>query len=512
MEYKSSISILKHIHKPITGLWFTVALLLCASTLITPLTAHAESSSTEVEAEYSDGTYSSSGGKWYATYAKDAGYKGQGVLLYLLERNGGGPVSGTTPKAFACGVKMETYELHAQDKYNRYPEVTTWERDKNGLLTPLPWTTHQNTVTANAGGFMNGSLKSNVPAIKAWLKTEKLNAAGEKTTQGIQMVKDLWEKECPGITDRFVDEQVLLVAEPIVAIQFSQYNKSKSITFDNSFTYIKSQLVLFKNRVKASSQTVMSPDLSSLIDNYIKSLDDLITITGNGQVSSQIMEDAIGSMKQNLKPFTKNSNIYKLLGKTYAGTPKMVASYYNSLTPDLDAVVEWNKADSGRTYYRKAACASAFIPQGSIICANANFSLLPTTIPARQIHSDYNIQTYSIGMLAMLAFTSEEAQSTCDEPSLPNPHPAPNESNGTTTIIKSYRIRNTETNTLTDRGTHTRSNLSNQILIEDEDDYKVIAWKTSTENITNLANFSVTWESSVPGIIGEQGDTITQVV
>lgn len=115
----------------------------------------------------------------------------------------------------------------------------------------------------------------------------------------------------------------------------------------------------------------------------------------------------------------------------------------------------------------------------------------------------------------MLAFTEDGGQTTCNERLIPTPHEAPDESDGVYTIIKSYRTRNTETNTLTDDGTYPFNNVTNTIIIEneglDEGCYQVIAWKTSTENITNLANFSVTWESSVPGIIGEQGDTITQV-
>lgn len=88
--------------------------LLVSLPLFTTLTASA-TSGTLVDADYTDGTYSrSSDSKWYATYCPTAGYKGQGVLLYLLERDGGGAVAGTTPKAYACGSKMEGYELHAQ--------------------------------------------------------------------------------------------------------------------------------------------------------------------------------------------------------------------------------------------------------------------------------------------------------------------------------------------------------------------------------------------------------------
>ena len=72
-----------------------------APILLEPLTVYAANVITEGEAA-DDGTYTSSGDKWYATYATGCGYKGQGVLVYLLERNGGGAVAGTSPKAFPC--------------------------------------------------------------------------------------------------------------------------------------------------------------------------------------------------------------------------------------------------------------------------------------------------------------------------------------------------------------------------------------------------------------------------
>ena len=100
--------------------FFCILLALILLSLIGSITVYADTG-TSVEAEHSDGSYTSSGGKWYATYSRSGGYKGQGVLLYLLERNGGGAVAGTTPKAYACSTRMEGYELHAQDKYNRYP-------------------------------------------------------------------------------------------------------------------------------------------------------------------------------------------------------------------------------------------------------------------------------------------------------------------------------------------------------------------------------------------------------
>lgn len=492
MEFNHSIPKTKHIHKTIPSLLFTAALLLCTA-LITPLTVHAGSSSTEVEAEHSDGTYTSSNGRWVATYAKDAGYKGQGVLLYLLERDGGGPVAGTTPKAYPCSSTMKTYELHAQDKYNRYSEVTTWE-------ATYPYWFDGFGITNN-GGFMKDSITYNTAAIKQWLKTPT-----GATTQGINMVKTIWGYD---IAQRFVNEEIILIAEPIVAMKFAQYYTSDildGMDINTPPEMMKQKINNFYFEVSlVSDTTAMSPDLDALLQHCIDNMDSIMA----SNLQHYVIETIIEGVLQDLQNLIQGTNIYWGLGDTYAGTPKMVAQYFNSLTTYANS--KWHKSDSGRAYYRKSANAAAYIPQGSVICSNANFNLLPATIPARQIHSDSNLQTYSIGMLAMLAFTDEDGQTTCDESLIPTEHPAPDESDGDYTIIKSYRTRNTTTNTLQDRGTYPRPNLTNKITIEDEDTYKVIAWKTSTQNITNTANFSLTWETSIPGIIGDQGTSSTSL-
>lgn len=495
MEHNHSIPKTKHIHKSIQFILFTLVFSLCI-TFITPLTAHADEIITQVEAECSDGTVTSSGGKWYATYCPTAGYKGQGVLLYLLERDGGGAVAGTTPKAFACGETMESYELHAQDKYNRYPEVTTWEGTDPYWSGAVP----------NNGGFIKDSITFNTTAIKSWLKTPY----DGNSTQGIWMIKSIWG---PDIATRFTNEEIILVAEPIVAVKFAQYC-SETLKFEkgcDSEVEIRKKISRLFNSVNKLENTEFSPDLFDLLDECIGLLDDVIMGVYYGPIATDVVYDVIDKLNN----LNGHINLYYPLGDTYAGTPKMVASYYASLSPEQHITGwtqdgNWKKSDSGQVYYRKLANAAAVIMQGSIICSNANFTLWNRTLKeARQIHPDSNIQTYSIGMLAMLAFTSEDGQTTADESLIPTEHPAPDESDGTTTIIKSYRTRNTTTNTLQDRGTYPRSNLTNKITIEDEDTYKVIAWKTSTQLNSSIS--SLTWESSVPGIIGDQGTSSTSL-
>lgn len=86
----------------ISKLALVLAIVLISSFVFNSITVHAVES--VVEADYADPNSPStqSNNEWYSTYAAGAGYKGQGVLMYLLERDGGTAVTGTTPVAFPC--------------------------------------------------------------------------------------------------------------------------------------------------------------------------------------------------------------------------------------------------------------------------------------------------------------------------------------------------------------------------------------------------------------------------
>ena len=54
--------------------FFCILLALILLSMIGSITVYADTG-TSVEAEHSDGSYTSSGGKWYATYSRSGGYK-----------------------------------------------------------------------------------------------------------------------------------------------------------------------------------------------------------------------------------------------------------------------------------------------------------------------------------------------------------------------------------------------------------------------------------------------------
>lgn len=76
--------------------------------------------------------------------------------------------------------------------------------------------------------------------------------------------------------------------------------------------------------------------------------------------------------------------------------------------------------------------------------------------------------------------TTPDAQTTCDESQNGTPSRPEDESTGVYKIVKSYRIRNLDTNVLTDSGTYVKPDSSPNITIEDESIFKLVAWKTST--------------------------------
>ena len=471
----------------------------------TGITVYADTG-TSVEAEHSDGSYTSSGGKWYATYSRSGGYKGQGVLLYLLERDGGGAVAGTTPKAYPCSGSMLGYELHAQDKYNRYPEVTHWEGNY------IPWAAAPG-MTKN-GGFMKNSTSSNVAAIKAWLKTPLGDG-----TQGINMVQRIWGSD---IAQRFTNEEIILVAEPIVAVQFSEYYEIPGLTFRDGASVGEAFMTLIDFRAKVvglpdDTDTEVSTDLRRKLDESTNQMQNLLT--GHfGDATLRILKDSIIS---SLGHIAMSVNGYYPLGEVYAGTPKMVASYYAGLALDNSVFVPSSstlkKAESGRKYYRLSANAATYIPSTSTICSNAGFDLWPAGSSVRIYHPDGNLNSKSIGMLAMLAFTEDGGDYThtydtsCG--STPGkapeyiPTPTTSSLSRSYTIIKAYRTLNTST--YINDGVYTREDTIGKILIEDEPTYTVVDWfTTSTPTATVGLSDATRWnESKSHASIMEQGNS-----
>jgi hypothetical protein len=110
--------------------------------------------------------------------------------------------------------------------------------------------------------------------------------------------------------------------------------------------------------------------------------------------------------------------------------------------------------------------------------------------------------------LYILLEKATDIQTTYDEPQGDTPAPPADESDGDMQIVKSYRIN--KGGTYEDKGCFNITNVSENILIEDEQSYKVVGWKITTSDSTSVS--SVSWETSVPGTVLNKGSAPTTVI
>lgn len=103
----------------------------------------------------------------------------------------------------------------------------------------------------------------------------------------------------------------------------------------------------------------------------------------------------------------------------------------------------------------------------------------------------------------------EQTQTTYDESKGDTPAKPADESDGTYTIVKNYRYSNDGGSSYTDAGCYNIKNIAGTIKIENEQYYKVVGYKVSTTESTNVN--SLTWESSVPGTITQSGTSAKTV-
>ena len=124
--------------------------------------------------------------------------------------------------------------------------------------------------------------------------------------------------------------------------------------------------------------------------------------------------------------------------------------------------------------------------------------------------SNADISSYGYGLISVRGDEGDSStQTTCNEKQNGTPSEAPEESTGVYKIVKSYRIRNLDTNVLTDSGTYVKPDSSPNITIEDESIFKLVAWKTSTQFEPGIV--STEWESTVPAVHKQSGTTPTTI-
>lgn len=276
----------------------------------------------------------------------------------------------------------------------------------------------------------NENKSTNVGLIRQWMAAPNGN-----TCNAAQFVKDNWGLE---IASKFGTGDYVLVIETILNFQPN-----------------------IKSSGGISSGGMSRAQLEAIVNEYyVKGVLISKGIDPTGLPIGKIRKEVIDEILEN-----QSSGGYQTVGSPVIGTCSDCIAYENAVGGNSSIFA---------SYTNKIACFAEHITKGG---PGEKAGFIPWTGTIPTLLSDSEVSTYGVAMMVIKA--KNDAQTTCDEPQIPNPHNPPDESDGTKKIIKNYRTRNLTTNTLTEDGnTFTIEQVSSDILIEDEDKYVVVAWKS----------------------------------
>ena len=380
-----------------------------------------------------------------------------GYLAYMVNKETGAPTSDAI--AFSAG--------------DNWIGGSQWiVSSRHGGLTGSP-----NMKEAKWGkpwippAYKGDTLKSLEPNIKQWFRT-----------QG----SDFVNKEFPANHSNFVADTEVLVLETIMNVQFS-INASNNAEARN---LCEQEAVnrLAPYSMKELCQIATSFGHSLAYANYCKWKSEV----DNGNYShADDLDDLLTEIYDGIKDAIVDillSSGFAGEGREYLGDP-VIGTVPNLLQYDTWGTTVFD------TYLNNGA------PQAEkIVYSEAGF----TAYPGSGKLTDAEVQQYGVAMI--IIHCTDPAQTTCDETLLPTPHNPPKESQGHTTIVKSYRTKD-PAGKLIDDGTYSTPDLGTQILIENEQTYQVIGWKTSTTTNTNIK--STSWNP--PSSVVQQGTTPNSV-
>ncbi len=299
----------------------------------------------------------------------------------------------------------------------------------------------------------NENKSTNVGLIRQWMAQPLGNSCN-----AIQFVTDNWGFE---IAEKFATGDYVLVLETILNFQPNVKRSGDVQTREQISSRISTEVVMH-----ILSSRGINPSGLDLT-----------------QIRAAVIEELY-----NTQCLTSG---YKTIGSPVIGTCSDCISYEKAVggQPSIFA-----------SYTNKIACFAEYIMKGG---PGEKAGFIPWTGTIPTLLSDSDVSTYGVAMMVIKA--KNDAQTTCDEGKLPVPHNPPDESDGTKRIIKNYRTRNLTTNELTEDGnTFIIEEVSADILIEDEDEYVVVGWATSS-GTTFIP--SPTWESTIPstGTLTQKG-------
>ena len=396
-------------------------------------------------------------------------YTRTGYLAYLLTADGA-PVTGTSAVAFSSPgfAYLDGYSWYATARKGGYTATSF----AGGTA---PW---------NCTPWQSGGSPTNEPVIKEYFQTMD----DSNNQRGIQFVYRHWGVDAARM---FRDNNYIIVIETLMHFQYS----SRAEGADNSSASLSALATNIINAAYGVRGSETESQLRALIATaqnfgYGFNYDTFIHMPGYTVTLEAMRSKLHAALVQELSQTLEGSG-RQFTSPPLIGTPANLLTYKNN-----HSEVTSNPFSS---YTNKVAPFSErAIADG--VAERAGFNVW-TGSTSSQI-SDADVMNYGVAMMIITA--NSPGQTTCDESLQPTPHNPPKESTGHTTIVKSYRTKD-PAGKLIDDGTYSTPDLGTQILIENEQTYQVIGWKTSTTTNTNISSLS--WESSVPSSVVQQGTT-----
>lgn len=381
-------------------------------------------------------------------------YTRTGYLCYLLTKDGAD--TGLPAKAYKSpGFNyLDGAEMIATSR--RGHQVSSFEN------VVAPW---------NCTPWAEGGSPTHAPQIKEYFRGMTGNS-----DNGVQFVYDNWGYEA---ATEYYNGNYVIVIETLMHFQFSKPSDGLS---NGELWVLAEELVdtIYggDGGTKRLLEAAIDWGYENILDRWdsYKDVQQLSVITSIKQLLTSALVDELEA--------TVGAGARTFVGPPLIGTVPNLIDFKNSTDPSMTVF------DSYLNKVAPLAERIEYDEAGFITYTGRTSSNLPDSAI---------LGNNGVAMLIIHANTT--AQTTCDEPLIPSPHDPPKESDGKITIVKSYREKiNGEEKHV---ATTSRSNLGTQIIIENEQTYQVVGWKTSTT--TNTGITSTPWNP--PGSVVQQGTT-----
>lgn len=438
---------------------FIIAMLISIITIQSPLTVYADADYNAWARSIVDSISSNVAGGT-DTVKNGVKYTRTGYLCYLLTADGAvvdpdGAIAFTSPGyAELSGAKWICKSRKGHTVSTFAGGVAPW------ALTP----------------WQEGGSPSNEPAIKEWFQTMTGNSEN-----GTQFVYDNWGYDA---AINYTNNKYIIVVETIMHFQWSVSSGNAS----DAFAAIYRQAEEYVDSMSDASLILYAEDYgyTGIIDIWLREKET--------EAGRRIVADIRTSLKSAIANAAAESDggKYTTVGDPVIGTVPNLLKYKQDLGISGSVLASYTN--------HVAPVSERIIPGG----AGEKAGFVAWTGSTSSRLTDDEVFNYGVAMFVVKATT--DMQTTCNEPQAGTPHDPPKESEGKVTIVKSYRDK--INNVYTHKATTHRSNLGTQILIENEKEYQVVEWVTSSTTNTGVKGY--VWSPPVAGV-SQRGTTPTSV-